>query len=302
MKKVLSLISAVVILMSLTVVSFAQESEEALAFVSVPDVIYFDEEAESGGFTLTVTVPHIEAYDHCVVNIDFNTDIIKYDVSVYEPIAIYKTKIEATETGVSFYASFNESLGFERGEEYSWSGRCGCIVLGAGDINITATAEMYTLDGECVSVPARIEMGCDKVVNKSELDFVEFNDDFDFKYSPAYFDFGATAADVLSCVKTESAKILKTDGSQAENDELICNGSIIATLYDGFVVSSVNICVPYDVNCDGKLTAADARLALRSAASLEALDDICLKAADVDGKAGVTAADARLILRKTARL
>lgn len=57
-----------------------------------------------------------------------------------------------------------------------------------------------------------------------------------------------------------------------------------------------------DANSDGKVTAADARLALRTSARLESLDSLSYSAADVDGKSGVTASDARLILRKAAHL
>lgn len=52
-----------------------------------------------------------------------------------------------------------------------------------------------------------------------------------------------------------------------------------------------------DVNGDGKVTAADAREALRASADLEELSDIEKVAADVNGDGKVTAADAREILR-----
>ncbi len=57
-----------------------------------------------------------------------------------------------------------------------------------------------------------------------------------------------------------------------------------------------------DLDGDGVVTAADARLALRIAVKLETADEIKMKAADVDGADGVTAADARLILRFAVKL
>ncbi|MBR5233087.1 MAG: transporter substrate-binding domain-containing protein [Clostridia bacterium] len=57
-----------------------------------------------------------------------------------------------------------------------------------------------------------------------------------------------------------------------------------------------------DVTGDGKLTAADARLALRYSAKLETLTDEQIKAADVDNSGKVTASDARKILRVCAKL
>ncbi|MCL2513386.1 MAG: bacterial Ig-like domain-containing protein [Oscillospiraceae bacterium] len=57
-----------------------------------------------------------------------------------------------------------------------------------------------------------------------------------------------------------------------------------------------------DVNLDGEIDAADARLVLRWAAKLEALDDIQLSVADVNMDGDANAADARLILRHVAKL
>lgn len=57
-----------------------------------------------------------------------------------------------------------------------------------------------------------------------------------------------------------------------------------------------------DSNCDGKLNASDARLALRCSAGLEKIDEAFLYAIDVNSDGRVTAADARKILRVAAQL
>ena len=57
-----------------------------------------------------------------------------------------------------------------------------------------------------------------------------------------------------------------------------------------------------DINGDGAVKAADARLALRYSARLEELSEEQLKAADVDKSGTVNAADARKILREAAKL
>lgn len=54
-----------------------------------------------------------------------------------------------------------------------------------------------------------------------------------------------------------------------------------------------------DVDGDGQVTAADARLALRAAVGSEKLDELQFAAADVDGDGKITSADARAILRKS---
>ena len=62
--------------------------------------------------------------------------------------------------------------------------------------------------------------------------------------------------------------------------------------------------VPGDVNGDGQINAADARLILRVSASLDTLDGIgtTVEVADMNADGKVNAADARLVLRKAAKL
>ncbi len=67
-------------------------------------------------------------------------------------------------------------------------------------------------------------------------------------------------------------------------------------------VVDINSIMMGDVNLNGEITAADARLALRISAGLESADRIVRAAADMNGDGSVSAADARLILRKSARL
>ena len=55
-----------------------------------------------------------------------------------------------------------------------------------------------------------------------------------------------------------------------------------------------------DVNNDGNVTAADARIILRCSAKLEVLSGQAAENADVDGDGDTDAADARAALRKSA--
>ena len=57
-----------------------------------------------------------------------------------------------------------------------------------------------------------------------------------------------------------------------------------------------------DVDGNGKITAADARLALRISAKLEKATELQTTVADMDKNGKITAADARKILRISAKL
>lgn len=56
-----------------------------------------------------------------------------------------------------------------------------------------------------------------------------------------------------------------------------------------------------DINFDGKVNAADARLALRAAVKLEKLTSAQILAGDMDGDGKITAADARIVLQKAVK-
>ena len=57
-----------------------------------------------------------------------------------------------------------------------------------------------------------------------------------------------------------------------------------------------------DIDGNGKVNAADARLALRISAKLESPTDLQIKAGDLDGDGKISAKEARMILRFAARL
>ena len=85
--------------------------------------------------------------------------------------------------------------------------------------------------------------------------------------------------------------------------EFVGTGSVITVKdQDGNTLSQYTVLVKYDVNGDGKVEPADARLALRAAVNLESFDGVKKTAADADGSAEIQPADARLILRKAVGL
>ena len=60
--------------------------------------------------------------------------------------------------------------------------------------------------------------------------------------------------------------------------------------------------LPGDMDMDGDVTAADARIALRTTVGLEPKTELKLQLGDLDGDGDLTAADARLILRRAVGL
>lgn len=94
----------------------------------------------------------------------------------------------------------------------------------------------------------------------------------------------------------------------SNNDRIINEEALIATGYRinyqdvTGIVTNYRVSVTGDVNSDGKVTSADARIILRAAAQIEKLENEFFVAADVNGDGKITASDARKTLRVAANL
>lgn len=110
-------------------------------------------------------------------------------------------------------------------------------------------------------------------------------------------------------------KALTKDEFLAEKDRFIPDNLLITLDYHNITKSNIDKIEPDygsdlsdagsmigDLNGDNKVTAADARFALRFASKLDTPTEVQAKLCDVDGNGKITAADARKILRVAAKL
>ncbi len=113
----------------------------------------------------------------------------------------------------------------------------------------------------------------------------------------------SSADDIIKSVKNEKVSIVDKNGKAISGDALVGTGSKIQIKdKSGKVVSTYTVCVPNDVDGNGKTTAADARLALRGSAKLNKIEGVYAQASDATSDKKITAADARKILRISAGL
>ena len=109
--------------------------------------------------------------------------------------------------------------------------------------------------------------------------------------------------DISAQLENKNFVILSADGEKLAADALVGTGCRIQLLdANGCEVSEYSIIVKADTDGNGKITAADARHALRTAAQLETLEGAYSYAGDMTGDGKITASDARKIIRISAGL
>ncbi len=116
------------------------------------------------------------------------------------------------------------------------------------------------------------------------------------KGAPSYTDFGVNRLTKMSSC------LLETGFVDSDTDNALFDGyfaemalSIAKSLMENVGLDFVIPVIKGDVDGDGKVTAADARLILRASVGLE---EVSLEAGDMDGDGKITASDARESLRK----
>ncbi len=304
MKKLLIIILTVISLAVGVIPVFAAEYD---ANVTMPEIFYYDSgntDDNTNLFGFSVSVKNLEKYRNTTVRIDYNKDI--FEIAEWcVPDNLVHQSVSETETGLCFNASFFESF-LDRNDEANknTTGSCSFLlrVKGTGKHNMKISATATRLDGSVKDIRVSHPEFYEDVIEKRMLDFLMFDEENVNNYY-AVFDSAVTVSEVVEAAKAETAVVINSANEILEENEYVPNGMWVATTYNGFVVEKMQICVKGDVNCDGKITAADARLVLRRSAKLEQFsDNMQVYAADMNDVNGVTSYDARLILRKAAGL
>ncbi|MBQ7962388.1 MAG: leucine-rich repeat protein [Clostridia bacterium] len=125
---------------------------------------------------------------------------------------------------------------------------------------------------------------------------------FDDENNRASVSAKSTVDDIAASVEGFDVTVLTADGKPLSVVDFVGTGCRIQLTDENSLTTVYDILVPSDIDGNGKITAADARLSLRAAAKIDAIDGIYEIAADANSDKKVTAADARIILRKAAGL
>ncbi len=218
---------------------------------------------------------------------------------------------ELDENGVAMLPALNAEYVFEEGKQYRVS-----VVVSAvapykffcdpEDSNIQAVTA--TLNGKQAHVyssyswtKADVAYTFDKLTNAVEDRLIfkadsAFSADHDAKI--AVLSLRQTAEQVSAQIANEYFDVKANPSA-----EFVGTGSVITVNdQDGNTLSQYTVLVKFDVNGDGKVEPADARLALRAAVNLENYDGVQKMAADTNADGKIEPSDARVILRKAVGL
>lgn len=272
--------------------------------IDARQVFVFDESSKVGGGSIGVYIPELEKFGYVKIYVDFNTEVLQYETGYFQPVAVYSESQRATATGMCFTVSWNDKYA-DRNDGWGYSTRGFIKSLGEGDANFSVRVEATDPEGNIIEPKVKITEPYRVVKNKADLDYIEPNESADIRHGNViYFNGEITNGEALKYVDGNNVCIAEFSGitNFYADDMLVTNGGKFYTMFNSYVIDSMSVCVMGDTTCDGRITAADARLALRIAAKLESAEWIVTEAADMDDSGKVTAADARKILRTSAGL
>lgn len=230
------------------------------------------------------------------------TDVTTQFTIYVAPKALTGIEITSLPTKTVFYGSDASVLDFT-----------GLEIIAYYDNNTNAIVENYTVSHDTLAIG----------INQITISFGGLNRYFEIRLLPleivaievkppiktTYFlgeDIDITGLEVLAVYNSGEKK--KTEEYTLSEVDMTALGTHIVTVKSGEFIKTFEVTVEKqlyilgDINMDGSITSADARLALRQAANLENLTDIQREAADVDKDGNITASDARTILRVAANL
>ena len=307
MKRIISVLVAVVIMLGLCVTGFAEtENDDVLA----PGLKFgpqwydrFNEHyiyGENLSMKLSVLSADVYAeYEKIFLYIDCNKDVIEWT---------YKDFGEnlCTETETGYMTEF-DTMGLYYGTVVNW---LDYEIKSFGNPDVSIRAEGLTRNGEIKELPIINGLPDNKIYNKEDIPHIEAS-----LKPPAFaymkqLTFNAKNGDRICLFSPMTVKeimsMLSVAGGDGEivyvpkdgiENEYPRTNDAFALKFEGRFCGVIYVEVVGDADDDGKVTASDARLVLRQGAMLE--DGVVC---DVNYDNKTNAADARMILRIAAQL
>lgn len=305
MKKILSVGIVIVMLFSFQFAVSADDNKNVVRVLVPEMLIYGESSAYNTFYGYDVVICDWMQYSQLVLTITYNKETLVPVYKNYPAVSgtVVPPVTENTGDGKRVFRVYPQQAdddGYPAKQDFDYQIYFTANAVGAHNLGIEI--EAFDLENNRVELNIQTDNEIYPEILSAEEAGVTVLESLDLKNHYAYVHYYSKVADIKEKLKTDNFRIKNKKGEILDADDNISTDCTIEILYMDKVAFEKKICVPEDVNCDARVNAADARLALRAAAKLENLDTIQRYAADIDGKAGITAADARLILRKAAKL
>lgn len=303
MKKIFSMILIVFVLISSCIIPVSAEEAKYIAIFNAPGVFVCRENKEN---LIQTAITLSDAEDFVRGEIIFRYAPLVFCGAPENMKFVPSEKPERFNINCEKYGDYVK-LTFEKNDaaevvsdKLSIDFLFKTLSVGEHDLSIEVTAYNEKNEKTEYDVVYAFDL-YEKTVLESEIPVID-KSIFELRNDYIYIDHKTTPDSLIEKIEGTEVAVCVPVSGKLDDKEYIPNGAYLVTFYKGYVAKRYSICVSEDVNCDAKITAADARLALRCSAKLEELSVISFYAADVNADEKVTAADARLILRKAAGL
>ncbi|MBR5234215.1 MAG: protease inhibitor I42 family protein [Clostridia bacterium] len=300
MKKIISILMSVIILMGLYVTANAENATAPEIVLTAPYQYYTS--GEEITFDVSIRADKVYTLDYAKLFIDCNKDVLKFEREIeYSDNLRTEFTLSETETGyvITFvFKDFEKSDVIISFESFVFS-------VSEGDPAVTTSAVLkYKNEKERKAVLVS-ELPVNDVFEADEIPHLVLSGDLELfrKDGVIYLPFSIRKSDLINRISssvddykvTYKTVFNKECGYALTNDELYIE-------FNGSVSERVRICILGDADYNGIVNAADARKTLRYAAKLESFPEHFSEGCDFNGNLIPEASDARKILRISAKL
>lgn len=283
------------------------QAEEYGAAVTFPEVVYYDKNASdyNNQIYVPVEIKNIAKIKNGSVTLSFNPDVLDFETAEFTEDMLYSKEFTETDNSITFKAAFIDLYNDRTNAAlFNISATVTLIfnIKGTGNMGITASSAVSMPDDSTFAANVEINGFYPDAVDVSEVELLSPNGAFNNIATSRFILDRTMTVSRMRRYYSANISVLDKHGNKVGENALIPTNSMIVSTYNGYIVNEQLVTVLGDVNCDGSVNAADARIVLRISAKLEKAGGwLELEAADCNGKTGVTAADARKILRVAAK-
>lgn len=310
MKKIITIMLSVAILFTYITVAGAQQNEstEFTAKVTFPEVVYYDSNATEDTENL-IYVPvsvekKIQQFKSADITINYNPDVLGIDTVIVDEDTVYTKSFIEKEGSFTLRAVYNVIDHDEtHAAELNFTASATIVfrIKSTGNMGINVSASITDFQNNKLSIATQVNDFYPDVADISDIEFLGVNHALNYVGDSRFI---LTRPVTVSCLRryfSAYITVIDSNGNTVGEHDYVPTSSRVVAKYKGFITDEQLITVKGDVNCDGKVNAADARKVLRFSAKLEKPSDwIIHEAATFDTNNTISAGDARKILRMSA--